>query len=115
MRPDVKEFREFLRTVCTVSAMMASMSFVGVSILILIYSPLGATVPGAWRDVAYFGIVAVFGFAWTSITALVGLGPKVKGLTEKEIKRRHKLLWALLAMSWSCFFVLIAGLLLTFI
>lgn len=113
MRTDVREFREFLRTVCTVSAMMASISFVGVSILILIYSPSGVTAPGAWKDVAYFGIAAVFGFSATSILSLIAIDPQKKW--GKEIKKARKMIWALLLMSWLFFLVLIAGLWLTFI
>lgn len=116
MRSDVKEFREFLRTVCVVSAMMASISFVGVSILVLIYSPSGVVEAGPWKDVAYYGIVAVYGFAATSIITLIALDPRLKVLGQKKVKEFiHKGIWILLLVSWISFLVLIAGLLLTFL
>lgn len=115
MRPNVKEFREFLRIVCIVSATMASMSFVGVSILISIYSPLGITEAGPWKRVAYMGIIAAFNFSFTSIFALIRLGPKVKEPeTNEKIERTCRGIWVLLSISWASFFLLIAGLLLTF-
>lgn len=113
MRTDVKEFKEFLKILCLVSAAMASLSFVGVSIFVSIYSPTGT---GAWKNVAYVGILAVFGFAWTSIAALYRLDPKVRGLeTEKGIEITRRWIWALLISSWGAFFLLIIGLLITFV
>lgn len=115
MRTDAKEFREFLRTVCIVSATMASMSFVGVSIIISIYPPSAVTGAGAWRNVAYLGVVAVFGFSATSIAALIWLDPTLKGLkTKREREMTHKGIWVLILVSWFSFLALIAGLLITF-
>ncbi len=51
------EAKPFMRTLCTVSATMASLRFVGVGIIITIFYQTKET---AWRWVAYSGGVAVF-------------------------------------------------------
>ncbi len=116
MRAELKEFKEFLKTVCIVSATMASISFVGVSILVLIYSPSGVTATGAWRDAAYFGVAAVFGFAIVSILTLIVLDPKiVRWESKKRVDQVREWMWGLLLLSWFFFLALIGGLFFTFI
>jgi len=116
MRPNVKEFREFLRTVCVVSAMMASISFVGVSILISIYSPSGVIGSEVWNIVAYVGVAAVYVFAIASINALRALDPYAKKWSkgDKGMKKIRRRIWQYMGIGWAFFFILIAGLLFTF-
>lgn len=116
MRPNVKEFREFLRTVCTISAMMASISFVGVSILISIYSPSGVIGSEVWNFVAYAGVAAVFAFAVASINALRALDPYAKkwSKSDKGMKKLRGKIWGYMWIGWGFFFILIAGLIFTF-
>jgi hypothetical protein len=75
------EKKEFVKTLCTISVTMASISFVGVAIIMTIYYQ---TKLGGWLDTAYGGILAVSFFAMTSIFALIQLYPRKKK-TDKTI------------------------------
>lgn len=92
---------------------MASLSFVGVSIFASIYTP---TSMGEWKNVAYIGVIAVFGFGFTSIVTLYALDPKVKWMeTKKQIEGFRKNMWILLGLSWGAFLLLTTGLLIAFL
>lgn len=69
------EKKAFVRTLCLVSVMMASVCFFGVSIIISIYFNLPENVSesakAAWLNVANAGIFAVIIFAVTSLGALL--------------------------------------------
>lgn len=95
---------------------MASISFVGVSILILIYSPSGVIGTGVWNIVAYAGVAAVYVFAIASINALRALDPYAKKWpkNDKGMKKLRRRIWQYMGIGWAFFFILIAGLLFTF-
>lgn len=116
MRADAKEFREFSRTIGVISATLASIGFVGVSILVLIYSPAGVVTPGLWKIAAGFGVASVSIFSVTSIVALFGTDPARKWMkTKKEIEKLNKALRELFTLGWVAFSVLVGGLLFTFL
>lgn len=104
------EMKPFLRTLCTISATMASLCFIGVGIILTILYETKNTV---WKTVAYFGAMSVLSFAFASIFALVLLYPKLK--KPKEEKKRM-LGWTIgmFAVGWIFFFVLISTLILAF-
>lgn len=79
MRDDKKTF---IRTLCAVSATMASLCFVGVSIILSVYFDLpedvSASAREAWLRAANTAIMAVILFACTSLGALMLLFPKIR-------------------------------------
>ncbi len=95
------EEKDFLRTLCTVSATMASLCFVGVGVIITI---LYESKEEAWKGVAYSGAVAVLFFAAASVSALAYLGSK----KPKEHKTLLRVAPILFAVGWICFFILIS-------
>lgn len=100
------EKNAFVRTLCFVSATMASMCFVGVGIILTI---LYETKLGVWKDVAYFGAMSVFLFAATSVFALILLYPKLKA-AKKEKTQLLKLTVGMFVAGWIFFFILISAL-----
>lgn len=104
------EMKPFLRTLCTISATMASLCFIGVGIILTIFYKTENT---AWKTVAYFGAMSVLAFAFASVFALVLLYPKLKQ-SKKEKKRMLGWTLAMFAVGWLFFFVLISTLILVF-
>jgi hypothetical protein len=108
-----KEFKEFLRTICLLSATMASLSFVGVSIFASMQLSAGTA---EWKNVAYIGVVAAFSFAVLSILSIIDLDPmRKRSFTIEDMKWIRTKTWILLLIGWMSFLLLIGGLLITFL
>ena len=75
------EKKAFVRTLCTISATMASICFVGIGIIIMIYYQ---TKEEVWQVTAYGGILSVSCFALSTVYGLYQLYPK-KGKFDKTI------------------------------
>jgi len=77
-----EDMKSFLRLLCTISATMASVSFVGVSVILTIYLEIQQSSPDvikeAWLRAANTGMVSVAFFAFTSFAILFYLFPKTK-------------------------------------
>jgi len=76
------EKKAFVRTLCTISATMASISFVGIGIIILIYYQ---TKEAVWQVTAYGGILSVSCFALSTVYGLYQLYPKKKRKFDETI------------------------------
>ena len=97
-----EDMKSFMRLLCTISATMASVSFFGVSVIMSIYFNLPENVPAsakaAWLNAANTGIVAVVLFAFTSLSILFSLFPKMKeekrsiSAIMRQIIKRERLL-----------------------
>lgn len=98
--PDEK--KAFMRTLCLVSATMASLCFVGVSVIISVYFNLPENVSvitkKAWLNVANMGVIAVALFATTSFGILFALFPlpreeeRPASVIMRQIIKRKRLL-----------------------
>lgn len=73
------EKKAFVRTLCTISATMASICFVGIGIIIMIYYQ---TKEAVWQVTAYGGILSVSCFALSTVYGLYQLYP-TKGKFDK--------------------------------
>lgn len=99
MRTDVKECRDFLRTVCVVSATMASMSFVG---LVFILSNWGGIRPIS----VILGIITVYLFGSVSVVSIFALRPKT-ALSKRDLTKPYNFLLLLFLTSWIYFLTVV--------
>ena len=104
------ETKPFLGILCVVSTTMASLCFVGVSIILTIFYKTENT---AWKAMAYYGTISVFLFAAASIFALVLLYPVLK-ISKKGKRQTLKITIAMFAAGWIFFFILISTLIRAF-
>lgn len=101
--------KTFVRTLCTLSVTMASLCFIGISVVLIIFYE---TKISELVGVAYSGVMSVFSFTTASIFALVLMYPKKRSKEEKELILRFALL--LFALGWAFFFILISALMWAF-
>lgn len=107
---------EFLRIACLSSAVMASIIFVGINILISIHS---ASKPGSivdFKNIMYLGLYSIVVFSITFIISFITLILKSKRAKMKRIVEKLLDLILLLSLTgWALFIVLVVVLLSPFI
>jgi accessory gene regulator protein AgrB len=97
----------FIRTLCTISATMASISFIGVSIIITKFYPTTNTV---WRLLGIYGAISVVMFAAASFFALMSLA-----LKSKDKERRLLYASVTFGFGWAFFLILTLSLVAAFL
>lgn len=98
MRTDLKECREFLRTLSMVSASMASLSFIGISIILAF---LKISIEGAMA-----GFFAVGLFAIISFLALTDAKPW-KSYTKRRLIKNANILMLMFMLSLIYFLIMV--------
>jgi hypothetical protein len=93
----------FMKTLCTISATMASISFLGISIILTKFYP---TTNAVWKWLGIYGAISVIMFAVASFFSLMSLHPKSKD----NDRNLTNAIWTFI-VGWAFFFVLILVLL----
>ncbi|KXB01304.1 hypothetical protein AKJ41_02005 [candidate division MSBL1 archaeon SCGC-AAA259O05] len=109
-----KDFKDFLKITCQISATMASITFVGLGIILSVYpSPFAEGTLGNAGALA--GITSVLGFSYVAFHSLLILDPYERGSRfevkdEENMKSKEKLLKLTLSGSWLLFIFLLISL-----
>lgn len=94
---------DFGKFLSTISATMASLSLVGVSIILTIFYKVGLEI---WKTVAYWGAFAAFLFAGASILAFMVTHPLTR-ISKRSKKLVLNLATSAFFLGWLLFFITI--------
>jgi hypothetical protein len=102
----LEDMKNFMKTLCTISATMASISFLGISIIMTKFYP---TTNIYWKLLGVYGAISVIAFAIASYYSLTSLYPK-----SKDNERRLIYASVGFAVGWASFLVLTLSLAVAF-